>query len=104
MPLLSFEQVSVSFGRHALLEHASFQIDAGERVCLIGRNGAGKSTLLQIVEGEVLPDSGEVWRQPGLTIASHHHDIALVERATGARPGSTGSCCGGIDRKPLERH
>ena len=47
MPLLRFDRVSISFGRHALLEEASFQIDAGERVCLIGRNGAGKSTLLK---------------------------------------------------------
>ena len=70
MPLLSLDRVSISFGLQALLEQASFQIDAGERVCLIGRNGAGKSTLLKIVDGKVLPDSGEVWRLPGLRIAT----------------------------------
>ena len=69
MPLLRFDRVSISFGRHALLEEASFQIDAGERVCLIGRNGAGKSTLLKIVHGEVMTDAGEIWRQPGLSVA-----------------------------------
>jgi len=69
MPLVSFDRVSISFGRHALLEQASLQIEAGERVCLIGRNGAGKSTLLKIVGGEVVPDAGEVWRQPRLAIA-----------------------------------
>ena len=37
MPLLSFDRVSISFSQHALLEPASFQIDSGERVCLIGR-------------------------------------------------------------------
>ena len=46
MPLLSLDRVSIAFGRNALLEDASLQIEAGERVCLIGRNGAGKSTLL----------------------------------------------------------
>ncbi len=75
MPLLSFEDVSISFGRHSLLERASFQVDPGERVCLIGRNGAGKSTLLKIVEGEVTPDAGEIWRQPGLRIARLSQDL-----------------------------
>jgi ATP-binding cassette subfamily F protein uup len=69
MPLLSFENVSLAYGREPLLEGASFQIDDGERVCLIGRNGAGKSTLLRIVDGEVKPDAGAVWRRPGLSIA-----------------------------------
>jgi ATP-binding cassette subfamily F protein uup len=41
MPLLSFADVSLAFGPEPLLDHASFQLDAGERVCLIGRNGAG---------------------------------------------------------------
>jgi len=75
MPLLSFDRVSISFGRHALLDEASFQIDAGERVCLIGRNGAGKSTLLKIVHGEVMTDAGEIWRQPGLSIARLSQDL-----------------------------
>jgi ATP-binding cassette subfamily F protein uup len=82
MPLLSFDRVSISFGRHALLEQASLQIDAGERVCLIGRNGAGKSTLLKIVDGEVVPDAGEVWRQPGLAIARLSQDLPGEEDAT----------------------
>ncbi|MBW2267489.1 MAG: ATP-binding cassette domain-containing protein [Deltaproteobacteria bacterium] len=82
MPLLSFDRVSISFGRHALLEQATFQIDAGERVCLIGRNGAGKSTLLKIVDGAVVPDAGEVWRQPGLAIARLSQDLPGGEEAT----------------------
>ncbi len=69
MPLVNFEQLTVSFGQAPLLDEASFQIDAGERVCLIGRNGAGKSTLLKIVEGSLAPDAGGVWREPGLEIA-----------------------------------
>ena len=82
MPLLSFERVSISYGRGALLEIASFQIEPGERVCLIGRNGAGKSTLLKIVDGEVLPDAGEVWRQPGLRIARLAQDLPYDEGTT----------------------
>jgi ATP-binding cassette subfamily F protein uup len=82
MPLLTFDNVSIAFGRHPVLEHASFQIDAGDRVCLIGRNGAGKSTMLKIVDGEVTPDAGDVWRQPGLAIARLSQDLPSDEDAT----------------------
>ncbi len=82
MPLLSFESVSIAFGREALLDHASFQVDPGERVCLIGRNGTGKSTLLGIAEGSVTPDQGEIWRQPGLRIAQLPQELVVSESAT----------------------
>ena len=82
MPLLSFESVSISYGLEALLDHTSFQIDAGERVCLIGRNGAGKSTLLKIAEGSVTPDEGEVWRQPALRIAQLAQELLVSETAS----------------------
>jgi ATP-binding cassette subfamily F protein uup len=48
-----------------ILEKVNFQVDAGERVCLLGRNGAGKSTLMKVIAGEMKPDTGEVFRQPG---------------------------------------
>ena len=60
MPLIRFDSVSLKFGAHALLREADFMIDAGERVCLIGRNGAGKTSMLRLVTGEVEPDSGEI--------------------------------------------
>ena len=53
MPLLSFDHVSIAFGLDKLLDAARFQIDAGERICLIGRNGTGKSTLLKLCAGEL---------------------------------------------------
>ncbi len=82
MSLLSFDSVSISFGRETLLERASLQLDPGERVCLIGRNGTGKSTLLAIAEGSVTPDQGEVWRQPGLRIAQLPQELLVSETAT----------------------
>ena len=60
MPLIRFDAVSLKFGAHALLRETDFMIDAGERVCLIGRNGAGKTSMLRLVTGEVEPDSGEI--------------------------------------------
>jgi ATP-binding cassette subfamily F protein uup len=82
MPLLSFEDVSIGFGLAPLLEHASFQIDPGERVCLIGRNGAGKSTLLKLVDGGLAPEGGSVWRQPGLRIARLSQELPEEVDAT----------------------
>ena len=82
MPLLSFDRVSIAYGREPLLEGASFQIEAGERVCLIGRNGTGKSTLLKLVDGEALPDAGEIWRAPGLRISRLAQELPESPSAT----------------------
>ena len=51
MPFITLDNASLAFGHHALLDHAAFQLDAGERVGLIGRNGAGKSSLLKAIAG-----------------------------------------------------
>lgn len=53
-----------------LLDGIDLTIDAGERVCLVGRNGSGKSTLLKVLEGRIAPDEGEIEIQQGLKIAS----------------------------------
>ena len=47
MPLLSVDNACLAFGHVDLLDHVSLQLDAGERVALIGRNGSGKSSLLR---------------------------------------------------------
>jgi ATP-binding cassette subfamily F protein uup len=65
MALLSLLDINLSFGGPAILEKINFQIDPGERVCLVGRNGAGKSTLMRVIAGEIKPDSGDVFRPSG---------------------------------------
>jgi len=77
MALLSLNNVSIAFAGPPLLDAVSLQIDDGERLGLLGRNGAGKSTLLRILEGTVAPDSGDVIRQPGLSVASLQQDVPL---------------------------
>jgi ATP-binding cassette subfamily F protein uup len=82
MPLLRLSNVSIAYGTHALLNNADFQLDAGERVGLLGRNGEGKSTLMKIIAGNVLPDHGEIWRQPGLRLAWLEQTPDLPDEAT----------------------
>jgi len=67
--LITLNNINLAYGLDPLLDNASLQISAGERVCLIGRNGAGKSSLLKLLDGTQLPDSGTVWRKPALRIA-----------------------------------
>jgi ABC transport system ATP-binding/permease protein len=67
-PLLTLRDVHLTYGTTALLDGAQMSIEAGERLCLVGRNGSGKSTLLKIAAGLVEPDSGERFFQPGATI------------------------------------
>ena len=69
MPLLTLDKGALAFGHVALLDKAEFQVDAGERIALIGRNGSGKSSLLRALMGLVALDDGVVWRRDGLRIA-----------------------------------
>jgi ATP-binding cassette subfamily F protein uup len=65
MALFSLLDVNLCFGGPAVLDKVNFQVDPGERLCLVGRNGAGKSTLMKVIAGEIKPDTGAVFRQPG---------------------------------------
>ena len=69
MPLLTLDSACLAYGHVALLDHAAMQLDAGERVGLIGRNGSGKSSLLKTFADLGTLDDGQLWRQPGLNIA-----------------------------------
>ena len=82
MPLLTLDRISLAYGHLPLLEGADLRIEAGERIALIGRNGSGKSSLLKVVAGDVPPDSGSVWRAPGLRIARLAQDVDEVSSRT----------------------
>jgi len=75
MALIALQDVSWGLGDAPLIEKASLQIEAGERICLLGRNGVGKSTLLKILDGALPPDSGEIRRQQGITIAALPQEV-----------------------------
>ncbi len=67
-PLLSLQDIHLSFGTTPLLAGAALSVAPGDRVCLVGRNGSGKSTLLKIAGAEARADSGRRFAQPGATI------------------------------------
>ncbi len=69
MTLLTLRNISLAFGGPPLLDALSLQIEAGERLCLLGRNGSGKSTLLKLINGDIPPETGEIMRQQGLKVA-----------------------------------
>jgi len=64
MPFITLDKASLAFGHVALLDHADFQLDEGERVGLIGRNGGGKSSMMRVLAGQGTLDDGQVWRAP----------------------------------------
>jgi len=64
MPFITLDKACLAFGHVALLDHADFQLDEGERVGLIGRNGGGKSSMMRVLAGFAQLDDGLVWRAP----------------------------------------
>ena len=69
MPLITLNNASLAYGLTPLLDHVDFQLDAGERVGLIGRNGTGKSTLLKVLASVSKLDDGKLWTSPGMRLA-----------------------------------
>ncbi len=82
MALLTFRETVVSFGGPPLFDGISFQIERGERLCLVGRNGVGKSTLLKLVTGDLLPEDGEIVRQQGLRVAQLAQEVPKDAQGT----------------------
>jgi len=77
MAVLSLQDVRVSFGEPSLLDGVSLQLEAGERVGILGRNGAGKSTLMKVIQGEVRPDAGQLVRAKDTRARFLPQDIPL---------------------------
>jgi ATP-binding cassette subfamily F protein uup len=90
MALITLLDAQLAFGHVALLDHASFSLEANERVGLIGRNGAGKSSLLKILGGLAHPDDGVLQVQQGLRIAYVPQEPVLEPTHTVFEAASTG--------------
>ena len=59
-PYIQFRDVSKAFGDNVVLDHVSFEVNAGETVCILGRSGVGKSVSLHHIMGFLKPDSGRI--------------------------------------------
>lgn len=60
MALISVQGLGLDFGDVPVLHDVGFQIEAGERIALVGRNGSGKSTLMKLIAGDLEPDDGVI--------------------------------------------
>lgn len=82
MPFITIADAELAWGDLPLLDRAQMQLDAGERVGLIGRNGTGKSSLLYIIAGRDKLDDGILTRQDGLTTVYLEQEPALPAAET----------------------
>jgi ATPase subunit of ABC transporter with duplicated ATPase domains len=73
--MISFSRISKQYGRQILFVDASFQLNPGEKVGLVGPNGSGKTTLFRMITGEEQPDDGEVSVPKKLTIGYFRQDV-----------------------------
>ena len=73
--MISFSNINKQYGKQLIFVDASFQLNPGEKVGLVGPNGSGKTTLFRMVVGEESPDEGEVSVPKKLTIGYFRQDV-----------------------------
>src|SRR6267142_2615603 len=73
--MISFSNINKQYGRQLVFVEASFQLNPGEKVGLVGPNGSGKTTLFRMVVGEEDPDEGTVSVPKKLTIGYFRQDV-----------------------------
>src|SRR5205809_1666169 len=73
--MISFARVSKQYGKQLLFVDASFQLNAGEKVGLVGPNGSGKTTLFRMIVAEETPDEGDVSVPRKTTIGYFRQDV-----------------------------
>jgi len=73
--MITFANIGKQYGRQILFVEASFQLNPGEKVGLVGPNGSGKTTLFRMIVGQEAPDDGEVTVPKRLTIGYFRQDV-----------------------------
>jgi len=82
-PIISLNDIALTFGGEPVLDGVSVTIQEGDRIALVGRNGSGKSTLMKVLGGLVEPDRGTRVLGPGFNVAMLEQDP--IRRAALAR-------------------
>jgi ATP-binding cassette subfamily F protein 3 len=73
--LIGLQNVTFEFGARAIISEATWHIQPGERIGLIGYNGTGKSTILKLLVGQYTPSKGTVEKGRDTTIGYLHQDL-----------------------------
>src|SRR2546429_8828100 len=73
--MISFARINKQYGRQLVFVDASFQLNPGEKVGLVGPNGSGKTTLFRMIVGEETPDEGDVSVPKKLAIGYFRQDV-----------------------------
>ncbi|MFH1855842.1 MAG: ATP-binding cassette domain-containing protein [Candidatus Omnitrophota bacterium] len=82
MALISLKKISISFGGPLLFDRIDMNLEAGERVALLGRNGMGKTTLMKVLSGQLAVNEGEVVCQKGLQTAYLPQEVPVDIKGT----------------------
>ena len=82
MPLVDLDIIHKAYGANEVIRGASWRIEPGDRIGLVGLNGCGKTTLFRLILGDVLPDRGRVHKQRDLRIGYLPQEPALRGEAT----------------------
>src|SRR3954466_11980698 len=77
--MISFSTLNKQYGKQLLFVDASFQLNPGEKVGLVGPNGSGKTTLFRMVVGEEAPDEGEISVPKKMTIGYFRQDVEEMQ-------------------------
>jgi ATPase subunit of ABC transporter with duplicated ATPase domains len=77
--MISFSNINKQYGKQLLFVDASFQLNPGEKVGLVGPKGSGKTTLFRMVVGEETPDKGAVSVPKKLTIGYFRQDVEEMQ-------------------------
>jgi ATP-binding cassette subfamily F protein uup len=80
--LVRLDDVHLAFGDQKIFTAVTFEIEPGERVCLIGRNGAGKTTLLRLITRTQQPDAGEMTFKQDLVVSELEQELPQDEHLT----------------------
>ena len=82
-PAVALENVSKSFGEKPILRDVSFQVGAGEALCILGRSGTGKSVTLKLIISLLKPEQGHIWIEGDDITRLHASDLSRVRRKMG---------------------
>ncbi len=82
MSIFRLQAAALAFGHVPLLDDTDLNIEARERLCLVGRNGTGKSTLMKVISGHQTLDGGQRWESDSLQIAKLEQEVPLGINAT----------------------